>query len=184
MVRKESIQEEGQISTIDDVIARMRVIGDSFDPKDGLSQFNAVYQRVTEAIRDRLTGGFFDDANFVEHFDIVFANRYFTAIDADAARQPVDPAWQPLFSSRSDFRILPVQFVVAGMNAHISQDLPLATVDACITAETHPLSGTIRADYYKINEILEEIESKTRLSLLSELPVSYTHLTLPTKRIV
>jgi hypothetical protein len=157
------------ISTIDDVIERMRAIGDSVGPKDGVGQFNTVYQRATETIRDRLTGGFFNDATFAEHLDVVFANRYFSAVDADVSSQPVDSAWQPLFSSRSDPRVRAVQFVVAGMNAHINQDLPLATVDACVKAGTHPLAGSIPADYHKINEVLKEIESKTRLSLLSEI---------------
>ena len=157
------------IKNINDVIDRMRAIGDSTDPRDGIGQFNAVYQRATEAIRDQLNGEFFEDATLAEHFNVVFANRYFVAVDADAAGQPVDSAWKPLFSSRSDTRVQAVQFVIAGMNAHINQDLPLATVEACIAAGTHPLTGTIPADYRKINEILEDIESKTRLSLLNEL---------------
>jgi hypothetical protein len=80
----------------------------------------------------------------------------------------VDPVWQPLFDFRSDLGVQAVQFVVAGMNSHINQDLPLATVDACVTAGTRPLAGTIPADYQKINELLEDIESKTRLSLLND----------------
>jgi Family of unknown function (DUF5995) len=167
------------IRTIGDVIVRMRAIGDLLDPADGLGQFNAVYLRVTETIRDRLGGDFFNNPAFVEHFDVVFANRYFAAVDADAAGQPVDPAWRPLFNSRLNPRIHAVQFVVAGMNAHINHDLPLATIDACGTTGTHPGAGTIADDYRKINDVLEEIEAPIRLSLLSDLPGEFDELVEP-----
>jgi hypothetical protein len=157
------------INTIDDVVARLHTIGASLSPDDGVGQFNTVYQHTTEAIQDRLAGDFFNDPAFVEHLDVVFANRYFAAVDADVARQSVDFAWQPLFNLRADARVQALQFVLAGMNSHINHDLSLATVDACVTAGTHPLAGTIPDDFHKVNEVLEDIESKTRLSLLNEL---------------
>src|SRR6266540_1291079 len=104
------------ISSIDDVIDRMQSIADSVGPHDGVGSFNMVYQRTTEAIRQRLGTGFFDDDRFMERFDIVFANRYFAAVDADAAGRRIDTAWRPLFVRRSDRRVHAVQFAVAGMN--------------------------------------------------------------------
>jgi hypothetical protein len=157
------------VRTIDDVIGRMQSIADSVGSHDGVGWFNMVYQRVTEAVRDRLGSGFFSDDGFVEQFDIVFAGRYFAAIDADAAGRRVSAAWRPLFAQRADRRVHPVQFVLAGMNAHINHDLALAVVDTCAAAHTHPLAGTIPDDYRKINEVLEEIESKIRRPLLDDL---------------
>src|SRR5262249_40802344 len=148
------------VRTIDDIISRMQSIADSVSQHDGVGWSNRVYQRVTEAIRDRLGTGFFRDDAFLEQLDIVFADRYFAAVDADAAGRRVGAAWRPLFARRSDRRVHPVQFVVAGLNAHINHDLALAVVDTCAAAHTYPLAGTVPADYRKINEVLEEIESK------------------------
>jgi len=157
------------ISSIDDVIARMRSIAGSTRPHDGVGAFNMVYLRTTEAVRDRLGTGFFGDDGFMERLDIVFANLYFAAVDADAAGRRVDRAWRPLFSRRSDRRVHAVQFVVAGMNAHINHDLALAVVETCAAAHTHPLAGTIPADYHRITDIIEDIESSIRRSLLADL---------------
>jgi len=157
------------IDTIDDVIDRMQSIADSTGPGDGVGFFNAVYQLTTEAVRDRLGTGFFTDEGFVERFDIAFANFYFAAIDADAAGQPVDAAWRPLFARRSDRRVHAAQFAVAGMNAHIDHDLELAVVEICAAEHTHPLAGSIRADYFRINDVLVEVEPGLRQSLLGDL---------------
>jgi len=157
------------ISSIDDVIDRMQSIADSVGPHDGVGSFNMVYQRTTEAIRQRLGTGFFDDDRFMECFDIVFANRYFAAVDADAAGRRIDTAWRPLFVRRSDRRVHAVQFAVAGMNTHINHDLALAVVDVCAAAHTHPLAGTIPADYRRITDVIVEIESRIRRSLLEDL---------------
>jgi uncharacterized protein DUF5995 len=154
------------INTIEGVIVRMREIGDSTGPEDGVHQFNTVYLHTTEAIRDKLGDSFFKNPNFVEHLDVVFANRYFAAVDAATAGQPVDAAWRPLFDSRSDPGIRAIQFVVAGMNAHINQDLPLAVVNACETAGVSPSDDALARDYRAINEVLGENESETRLSLM------------------
>ena len=47
-------------------------------------------------------------------------------------------AWQPLFERRADPGIEPIQFALAGMNAHINHDLPLAVVATCPTWTARP----------------------------------------------
>jgi Family of unknown function (DUF5995) len=153
------------ISTIDDVINRMQSIADSTAPEDGVGVFNMVYQRTTVAIRDKFGTGFFDDDAFMERFDIVFANRYFDAVDADTAGRPLNAAWRPLFARRSDRRLHAVQFAVAGMNAHINHDLALAVVRICAAEHTHPLAGSIPADYRRVTDVLEEIEAEIQRAL-------------------
>jgi hypothetical protein len=154
--------------TIDDVLDRLQVIGASVPADDGVGAFNTVYELTTQAVRDRIGTGFFDNDIFVERLDVVFADRYFAAVDAAAAGRPVDSAWRPLFDRRADHRLHPVQFVVAGMNAHINHDLALAVVDTCAAAHTHPTAGDIPADYDRINVILEEIEARVRASMLND----------------
>jgi Family of unknown function (DUF5995) len=157
------------ITTIDDVIERMREIQASLDPDDGVGQFNWVYLRVSEEVRRRLSDGFFRDPRFVEHFDVTFAQRYFAAVDAAAAGQRIDPAWRPLFERRADPRVQPIQFVVAGMNAHINHDIPIAMVDTCLAHGTHPRAPGIRDDYRRVNDVIEDMEAPIRRQLLDDL---------------
>ena len=155
--------------TIDDVLDRLQVIGTSVPAGDGVGSFNAVYALTTQAVRDRIGTGFFDDDLFVERLDVVFADRYLATVDAATSGRPVDSAWRPLFDDRADHRIHAVQFAVAGMNAHINHDLAIAVVDACAAAHTHPTAGSIPTDYDRINVILEEIEARARASMLDDL---------------
>jgi hypothetical protein len=60
--------------------------------------------------------------------DVVFADLYFEALeDLEAGRKP-SRAWAPLFEARAKKGIAPLQFAIAGMNAHINHDLVLALI--------------------------------------------------------
>jgi hypothetical protein len=155
--------------SISEVIVRMRDIEESTDPRDGVRWFNWVYRLTTERIQERLRDGFFADARFTEHLDVVFADRYFAAVDDAAAGRRVDAAWRPLFKQRADRRVHAAQFVVAGMNAHINHDLALAVVDTCAAEHTAPGEGSVAYDFRRVNEVLEELEAEIRRTLLADL---------------
>jgi hypothetical protein len=172
------------VATIDDVIARMQAIQDSLADGDGVRAFNTVYQQVTVALKDKLGTNFFGDDQLVEQLDVIFAGRFFAAVDADAAGQQVGSAWRPLFALRADKRVHAVQFVVAGMNAHINFDLPLAVVSTCEAANTEPDAGSVFADYQKVNVVLESIESEVRQSLLQDLEQQLGHPLEPLQHLI
>ncbi len=52
----------------------------------------------------------------------------------DLAAVPL--AWRPLVEQRAAAGIEPIQFALAGMNAHINHHLPLATVNTCTALAT------------------------------------------------
>ena len=85
-----------------------------------------MYLQVTEAVRDELPS--FESPEFVERLDVLFAEFYFQAFDAAAAQAWVSKAWAPLFDRRDERGILALQFAIAGMNAHINNDLAHALV--------------------------------------------------------
>ena len=93
---------------------------------DGVACFNGMYLQVTEAVRDALPG--FESPEFVERLDVVFAEFYFQAFDAAAAHAWVSKAWAPLFKRKDARGVLALQFAIAGMNAHINNDLAHALV--------------------------------------------------------
>jgi Family of unknown function (DUF5995) len=156
------------ITTIEDVIVRMQQIESSLPATDGLACFNRMYLEVTQNVESCLSQHYFSDPNFMETLDVIFAGLYFTA--ADAAAGPLDgvpPAWQPLIQARSDSRIYEIQFALAGMNAHINHDLPIAVVETCTRLGTTPDQGTCHADYQKVDALLDKAEQSVRESFES-----------------
>jgi hypothetical protein len=152
-------------TTIDDVIARMQSIAAALPAGDGVACFNQVYLEVTEGVDQRVQQGEFGDPAFVSHLDVVFANIYFSAVDSLSGPTAAIPtAWEPLFAARSNGGIEPVQFALAGLNAHINHDLPMAVVTTCTDLSTAPGDGTHHDDYQKVDGLLDGIEQSIRES--------------------
>jgi hypothetical protein len=153
-------------TTVSDVLTRMRAISAEVPHGDGAGVFNNVYLRVTEMVADRLTtpGVFHDDA-FIADLDVRFASYWFDAYDTTRAKPK---AWAPLFAARAKRGVLPIQFALAGMNAHIENDLPLAVIATCTARRRTPTSPGVREDYDKVNDLLAEVEAEIRRSFLTE----------------
>ncbi len=79
--------------------------------------------------------------------DVTFANLYFAAAGAAAGPAGVPLAWRPLAQRRAMAGIEPIQFALAGMNAHINHDLPVAVVSTCAALGTAPDEGSHLADF-------------------------------------
>ena len=68
----------------------------------------------------------------MSELDVVFAYRDFAAVDSLSGPPSAVPvAWRPLLAARAVVGIEPIQFALAGMNAHINVDLPMAVVATC-----------------------------------------------------
>ncbi|WP_371516030.1 DUF5995 family protein [Kitasatospora sp. NBC_01300] len=150
--------------TVEEVVGRLREIGKGLPPADGVAVFNRLYLTVTEAVRDRLAGSYFADPAAMAELDTVFAGRYLLAVAADAAGQEPPACWRPLFALRAHPGVHPLQFALAGMNAHIQHDLPLAVVDTCLRRGCEPAG--LAADYHRINGLLAEVETTVREQLM------------------
>lgn len=154
-------------TTVDGVIVRLREIDAELSPDDGVAVFNRMYLTVTERIAAVIADPtMFRDSEMMAELDVGFANLWLAAYDADAARQAVTPAWQPLFQTRGAGR-LPVQYAVAGMNTHIEHDLPIAVVGICRARGLEP--DDIHDDYETVNNVLAQVESSIRRSFLDAL---------------
>jgi hypothetical protein len=153
---------------VDEAISRMQQIEQSLPSTDGLACFNRMYLEVTQDVNDRLRQGYFSDPTFLGTLDIVFANIYFDAVNALAKPPtPIPPAWQPLIDERSQPGIYPIQFALAGMNAHINHDLPIALVHTCTQLGVNLDEGTHHEDYQKVDALLDEAEQSVRQSFES-----------------
>lgn len=122
--------------------------------RDGVACFNFLYHQITCRVLEWINTDKFADGHFLTTLDLVFANRYLSALRADAADPKTAPsAWEALLESRENDQIAPIQFAVAGVNAHVNFDLPCTVVATCEQLGTEPNSGTQRADYDKVNDI-------------------------------
>jgi hypothetical protein len=154
--------------TIDEVVERLQALEQALPPTDGVRWFNRLYLDVTLAVRDYVRTGKLQAPPFLEQLDIYFGNRYFDAFDAAAGNGDVPACWAPLFEARHDERIAPLQFALAGMNAHIGHDLAIGVVDTCEALAVTPGEDSGQhADYDAVNAILKATEAKTKQWLLT-----------------
>jgi len=152
------------VVSVAEAIARMEAIDAALPAADGLACFNRIYLDVTRRVNSQLGEGFFADPEFMTQLDVTFVNLYFGAADAAADQAAVPPAWRPLVDRRGTAGIEPIQFALAGLNAHINHDLPLAVVSTCTARATAPDVGPHFADYQKVDQLLDAAEQSIRQS--------------------
>ena len=111
------------------VLTRLQSVASELAVTDGVSRFNHLYLEVTQSVDTGAQA--FEDPAFLQALDVNFADLYFGALDAATAGSPLPRCWAPLFQARADPHIAPIQFALAGMNAHINHDLALALVSTC-----------------------------------------------------
>jgi Family of unknown function (DUF5995) len=163
---------------IPDVLARMRAVEAALPTTDGLACFLRLYVRVTEAVNERVQQRALGDPRFVPRLDVVFANLFFRALRAAVGgRGTVPKAWAPLVEARSRSGVAPIQFALAGMNAHINRDLPVALVQTWRVLQLEPRRRSPQyADFTALNALLEETEETVKewfaTGLVGELDVA------------
>ncbi len=154
--------------TIDEVIALMQGLEQSLPASDGVRWFNRLYLDVTVAVRDYCRTGPLEAPPFLQQLDVLFANKFFDAYDAAAGGGQVPGCWAPLFEARHDPRIAPLQFALAGMNAHIGHDLAIGVVETCQELNVVPTADCPQhVDYDAVNSILGKTEAQTKQWLLT-----------------
>jgi hypothetical protein len=126
-----------------------------------------MYLEVTREVSAELALRFFTDPDFMITLDVTFANLYFDAADAAADPATVPLAWRPLIELSAAGGIEPIQFALAGMNAHINHDLPVAVVSTCAKLGTAPAAGAHLSDYQKVDRLLDAAEQSVRQSFES-----------------
>lgn len=87
--------------------------------------------------------------------------------------------WRPLFAQRRHPGVRPLQFALAGIQAHVGHDLPLAVVDSCRALGCRP--AALEDEFDTVGEVLRSLEERVREELmpgpdLLELADPLTHL--------
>jgi hypothetical protein len=149
-----------QVNTVGEVISRMGELDALLADEDGLKWFNMLYLMVTEQIARDIAARRWSDGAWLAELDVMFARLYFDAILLWLRHPQQCPrAWTPLFESRFRPGVARVQFGMAGMNAHINRDLPVAVMRTGESRDVEPRVGTPQHDdYQRVNTILEQVE--------------------------
>src|SRR5205807_2623930 len=98
----------GPVDTVAEVIKRLEEIQTYAEfhevrgQHDGVACFTYLYHRITTRVLEGIHSGRFDDGEFVNLLDVVFANRYLTALRASVlSPADVPDAWEVLFQRRA-----------------------------------------------------------------------------------
>lgn len=149
---------------IAEVIRRLRAIEESAPRSDGVACFARLYREVTEGVGAEVAGKGFADSRFLETLDVRFAELFFSALESYGRDPGSTPsAWVPLFAQRSARGVAPLQFALAGMNAHINRDLPVALVATC-----HELGLGLgddsreHSDFERVDSLLARVETHVK----------------------
>lgn len=113
------------------VTERMQRLIDAWQARnDRRAAFLACYQMMTANMLSAIDRGEFHDPNWVNALLHRFAGYYFNALDFYEANDPATPAvWRITFDVSDQPRVLILQNLLLGMNAHINYDLVFTLVD-------------------------------------------------------
>ena len=157
------------VETVAEAVGRLRAIESSSGRNDGVVCFARLYREVTEGVEERLNGATFANSPFLAALDVRFAGLFFSAFDTYTANPAHTPsAWRPLFHDRGRHGIAPLQFALAGMNAHINRDLPVALAETAHACGLElQLGSREHADFVRINTLLSLVEARVKASFLT-----------------
>ena len=151
-------------TTIDGVVERLGAIDAALPAGDGVSWFAKLYLEVTRTVGTEMIPGSFRDPAFLLQLDLAFAGLFFDTLRRSLQAPPATPkAWAPLLDARATPGIAPIQFALAGMNAHINRDLPIALVTTCERAGVDlAAAAPERADFERVNSLLAATEQRVK----------------------
>ena len=148
----------GRVTCVEKTIREMQK---RFDPLAAdcshAAVFGLAYLRTTQTYLDSATtSGFYQDADFVNHEDRVFAEMYFDAYDnwAEGRTAYVPPAWRVAFDAAAQRQVSGAGDLLLGMNAHVNRDLPFTLASIGLVA---PDGTSRKPDHDKVDVMLNHV---------------------------
>ena len=160
---------------VDAVVGVMQNRQDALTPEqEHLREFLGTYQRTTLAVGKAVDDGLFEDPEWVERWDVAFAELYLTALDLHLSGGRPSRPWRLAFDAPADLPAL--RLVLLGINAHVNYDLPQALLDVISDDDfaDPALMDRRRRDHERIDGVLagrvaaedDELASRSARSLL------------------
>lgn len=117
---------------------------------DATGYFPAMYARITREVETAAAAGRFANGPRMEVFARTFAGWYPPLRHDDVA---MPGCWQAAFDVARDQRLMIVQHLLLGINAHVNHDLPLVVVEL---APPGTDLAELQPDFDAVNAILAE----------------------------
>jgi len=95
----------------------------------------------------------FEDPEWVEQWDVVFAQLYVDALDAHLSGGMPSRPWRLAFDA--DPRLPPLRHVLLGINAHVNYDLPQALI--AVIPEEDFADATVLASRHRDHERIDRV---------------------------
>lgn len=154
-----AIAASGSVRSYAEIVSRLRALEAELDARDGLVWFNRWYAALTAALIDGSRRHRFAEPSVVERLECHAADRYFAALGAHLTDPGSGPSsWEPLLQARSLPGVLPVQHAIAGINAHVNHDVPLALVSTFAELDEAPVrESPAHADYSRLGSVIDAV---------------------------
>lgn len=127
-----------------------------------LAFFPVLYRNVTIKIKEGIDLKLFQDNARMEKLDVLFANRYLLAYYNFKNGKTVTKSWEHTFEQEANTKMLIVQHILLGINAHINLDLGI------ITSQTAGIGNDLedlKKDFDHINDILAAMVNDMQTSI-------------------
>jgi hypothetical protein len=142
-----------EVKSVEDVVATFdEIIEWSINAYTPIGYFAVIYRQATVAIHDAIKQGKFTDADRMVQFQLIFARRYFTALNAYNGHrrfQMPTHVWHQSFTANAKDEPIVFQHLLVGLNAHMNLDLGVAA--ATVGRGSMP---TLRRDFNVVNAVL------------------------------
>jgi len=135
-----------------------------------LAFFPVLYKKVTEQIQLGIENKEFEDNPRMEKLDVIFANRYIDAYHQFKVDELTIQSWQNAFQAGSNKKLLIIQHLLLGINAHINLDLGIAAAE---TVDGDGEIAELKNDFNQINKILAELVDEVQTSIGRVSPLFY-----------
>ncbi len=146
---------EQVIGRLDEIIARCK------KDRSPNGYFACTYQSMTIAVLKGVQNNKFEDSARMVKLDLAFAGRYFEALAQYEKGQKCSNSWYTAFEAAKNSRLLIMQHILLGINAHINLDLGVAAASIMPKRKIGPLKN----DFGMINQVIASINQKVQESL-------------------
>ena len=150
------------MKTIEQVLDKLdEIIEWSKTNKSPLGYFACTYRTTTAQVLKNIQQKKFEDNKRMMVFDIAFAKRYLDAFEDYQNGKSVTNSWYLAFEAAKNEKLLVLQHIFLGMNAHINLDLGISAASIMPYRTINPLKN----DFAKINAVIASINQNVQDSL-------------------
>jgi hypothetical protein len=153
-VQPEGEQTGAAAGSMEEVLARLGgIVAAARASGSTLGFFAALYRQVMSRVQQGISAGFFADGSRVAALNAILARRYIAAYDAFGAGGSAPSCWQLAFRASREDRLIILQSLLLGINAHLNFDLGIAAAQVCPGDAIAGFEG----DFDRIHRILGEL---------------------------